>query len=151
MGILEDIVTNQTYQGIITIIVVISAIFGIFAFFKREKPKIDLDFVDASWYKRNPHSIVTSFGITILIHNRGGKNTTVHSATLEIEYDGKNFLMDAGIHNILIESGGSITKQFTFNLSLDQVIISKEISNSKIILKHTYGTKEISIPLIKKT
>ncbi|MFB5608557.1 MAG: hypothetical protein ACE5RG_10725, partial [Candidatus Nitrosomaritimum yanchengensis] len=143
--------TNQTYQGIITIIFVVSAILGIIAFFKRKKPKIEIDFVNANWYKRRPSSQVTSFGITILIHNRGGGNTTIHSATLEIEYGGKIFHMDGGIQNILVESGGSPTKQFTFNLSVDQAVIDKEISKSKIILKHTYGTKETSIPIIKRS
>jgi len=150
MGLLEDIATNSTYQGIIAIIIVISAIFGIITYFKKEKPKIELDFVDANWFKRNEHSIVTSLGIHIRIHNRGGKNTTVHSATLEIEYDGKKFSIDTEHHNMMIESGGSILKQFIFNLSLDQVVINTDISNAKLSLKHTYDSKEIDIPLIKK-
>ena len=116
----------------------------------KEKPKIELEFVEANWFKRNEHSIVTSFGVHVRIHNKGKERTTIHSAILTIEYEGKKFPMDSGFENIMVESSSSIVKQFIFNLPINQIKIEKEITDAILIIKHTYKTEKMVIPSIKK-
>ncbi len=116
----------------------------------KEKPNMQIKFIDGNWFKRHDHSLVTSFGIHVRIDNKGERNTTVHSASLEIEYEGKKYSMKSGIENIMVESSSSLVKQFIFNLSIDEIVIDENIVNSKLFLNHTHGTAKTDIPLIKK-
>ena len=116
----------------------------------KEKPKIKGEFVSGSWHKRTETSIATEFGIHVLIYNTGERNTTIHSATLEIEKNGKLFSVNTEHLSIIVTSSSSILSQFIFNLGIDQIEIKEDITNSTLILNHTHGTKKVQIPLIKK-
>ena len=150
MGILEDIATNPTYQGGITIIIVVASIIGVLAYFKNDKPKIKGKFVSGNWHKRTETSIAIEFGIHIRIDNTGERDTTMHSATLEIKKNGKLFSVNTEHLGIIIASSSSMLSQFIFNLGIEQIEIKDDITNSILILNHTHGTKKVEIPLIQK-
>lgn len=116
----------------------------------KEKPKLKIEILEANWFKRTEHSIVTTFGIYVRIHNKGDRNTTVHSAILEIEQEGKKFSIETDRLDVIVTSSSSALKQLLFNLSLDQAVISDNITNSMLLLKHTHGTEKAEVPLIKK-
>lgn len=116
----------------------------------KEKPKIKGEFVSGNWHKRTETSIATEFGIHVRIHNTGERNTTIHSATLEIKRNGKLFSVNTEHLGIPIASSSSMLNQFIFNLGIEQIEVKDDITNSTLILNHTHGTKKVKIPLIKK-
>lgn len=118
----------------------------------REKPRLIFTIENAVWYIHHPDAKIITFSILMRIDNKGERNTTVHTANLSFEYEGKKYHTEIRTpSDLLVVSNGSIRKQLEYHLPRDEVTIEDVIEKSTLSIEHTRGIKIIEIPTIKKS
>ena len=117
-----------------------------------EKPKLKI-IIEKTYYTP-PHDSTynfTTFYIKLRFENKGRRNTTVHSAELSFEYQGKSYspILPSSIELVVIADDVK-RADLNFLLQKNQYIIPEgTIRNSKLKISHIYGSEDIVIDEIK--
>ena len=112
----------------------------------KDKPKLVFDTGRKFFMQPNENDNFTSFIITMMIHNKGERSTTIHSAKLAFEYEGKSHELDTNFDiAVSITPDSSISNHFMFNLPKKEMRVNNQITNCSVIVNHTHGRESILI------
>ncbi|MDG7050264.1 MAG: hypothetical protein JRZ94_03575 [Nitrososphaerota archaeon] len=111
----------------------------------QDKPNLDFE-VKQTYYVREPepHNF-TNFHITVRIHNKGGKNTTVYESILSFKLGDKTHNLVSSNLATSVPPDSSDTQHFMFGLNKREGIPTENIKNANITIKTTHEQKIISI------
>jgi hypothetical protein len=151
---LPDITAYGTWIALAGVVVaaVVGGVPIYFKYFKKKKPKVELECTAKSWNLRRESSIVTDVYVTLLLKNTEAP-TTINKASIVITYKGTTYPPVEGSsqpYNIMLEPGASTPKQFVFNVPKQMVIIDDTIERATVTVTHTHDSKSIEITDIKR-
>jgi hypothetical protein len=118
----------------------------------RERPNLTFTIENCSWYLHHPDATFTIISVSLRMDNNGERNTTIHTANMFFEQNGKRHNGEKlSTLNTTVRANETTSKIFDFHFPLKDIVITNDITNSTVILYYTHGTKSIKIPLIKKS
>lgn len=109
----------------------------------KERPKLNFEVSRAYFMQPAVNDNFTSIQVSIRVDNRGGRSTTIHSATLSFKYNGTKHELTSNEYPFSIEQDSSIIQHFNFNLPKNEMRIENSITDCEIMFRYTHGVKKI--------
>ncbi|MBM3911001.1 MAG: hypothetical protein FJ356_05075 [Thaumarchaeota archaeon] len=116
----------------------------------KDKPSLQFEIENQYFYVPREYENFTNITIVIKIHNRGERNTTVHSSELSFSENGKNYNLHGKDYAASIPPDSSVTTFFQFELHKKDGEIKSKKFDGNIIISYTHGKKEMKVTNIER-
>jgi len=116
----------------------------------QERSKLSIQDKDAYHFPPlNENYNFHEFNVTLTVSNKGKRSTTIHSANLSFNFEGKTFRPEMSGHTYFIQPDSSEKISLNFHTKKEEFSKNVDLDNGTLELFHTHGKKTIQLQKIR--